>query len=179
MVDKSKFRDILACQLASSRYGVRLLNLISHVFAAGGHEKQGPFSLRAPTEVRLNFSFSPGRFLFSMHASLLLPVRGFREFLHYLHLFILFLFFLSATQSLRVIVDMGVMVMKEYSTLPRLPELESHHHMQFNLLSRTLNRFKYSYLTLIILFKININKLFAHSAFNNRKLTLIILNNLV
>ena len=39
--------------------------------------------------------------------------------------------------------------------------LESHHQMQFDIIAWTLNGFKYSYLTLIILF--NIIHLFAHS----------------
>ena len=32
--------------------------------------------------------------------------------------------------------DLGVMAMKGYFTLPRAPELESHHHIQFSVIPR-------------------------------------------
>ena len=39
---------------------------------------------------------------------------------------------------------------------PETPELQPHHQMQFNVISRSLNSFKYCYLALIILFNIEI-----------------------
>ena len=52
------------CRLASSRHGVRLVNLISHVFAANGRVKRHPFYATVESEVRSNFSFTQGWFLF-------------------------------------------------------------------------------------------------------------------
>ena len=39
--------------------------------------------------------------------------------------------------TLQVKVDLGVMAIEEYSTLPRRPELEFHHPMKFNVILRT------------------------------------------
>ena len=39
--------------------------------------------------------------------------------------------------SFRVREDLGVMAIKRYSILPRVPDQESHHWMQFNVLART------------------------------------------
>ena len=46
--------------------------------------------------------------------------------------------------------DLEVMVMKGYSKFPKYPGMEHHPQMQFNVMPRTLNAFKYFYLTLII-----------------------------
>ena len=46
-------------------------------------------------------------------------------------------------------VDMKIMLMKL-----KTPEMEPHNQMQFNVIPNTLNGFKYSYLTLKILFNI-------------------------
>ena len=40
--------------------------------------------------------------------------------------------------SFQVRVDLGIMAMKEYSTLPRSLELELLHQMQFSIIPRTL-----------------------------------------
>ena len=42
--------------------------------------------------------------------------------------------------ALQVRVDQGIMLMKEYSTLPKPSGLESHHQMQFSVICRTLVR---------------------------------------
>ena len=67
VVDKFKFRVVifsdvfmmfvLACWFASNRHSVRLLSLISYVFAASNCVKEGLFCLKCPAEVRSNFSF--------------------------------------------------------------------------------------------------------------------------
>ena len=55
---------VSAFRLASNRLGIRLLIQISHVFAASSRVKKNPFSQKGSAEIRLNFSFSGGRFLF-------------------------------------------------------------------------------------------------------------------
>ena len=72
------------CLLASSRHGVRLLNLISQVFAGSGHMKEGPFSAMVEAEVRLNYYFAQIR-PFSRYASFQLPVRGLCELFFSIH----------------------------------------------------------------------------------------------
>ena len=52
---------VSAFWLARSRHGVKLLNLISRIFATYRYVEKGLFSLRGTAEVRLNFSFSLGR----------------------------------------------------------------------------------------------------------------------
>ena len=47
--------------------------------------------------------------------------------------------------------------------IPQTPRLEPHHQMQFTVISKTINGFKYYYQTLIILF--NIIHLFTHRWF--------------
>ena len=39
--------------------------------------------------------------------------------------------------TLWIRMDLGVMAMKGYSTLPKLPELKPYHQMQFSVISRT------------------------------------------
>ena len=44
------------CRLASNRHGVRLPNLISHMFTASGRVKEHPFCLKGTAEARSNFA---------------------------------------------------------------------------------------------------------------------------
>ena len=78
--------------LASSRFGIRLRNLISHVFAASDCMKERPFSAIVEAEVWSNFLFAQDS-SFSGHALPPLPVGGFWKFLHFLNLFY-FIYFL-------------------------------------------------------------------------------------
>ena len=45
-------------------------------------------------------------------------------------------------QSPRIRVDLGVIAMKEYFTLPRFPEVSLYHEMPFIVIPRTLEKFK-------------------------------------
>ena len=53
-----------SCRLDSSRHEIRLLILISYVFTPSGHVIECLFSATVEPEVRSNFSFVQGRFLF-------------------------------------------------------------------------------------------------------------------
>ena len=108
MVDKSKFKVVIsngvffmmlvsACLFASSRHGVRVLNLVNHVFAASDRVKECPLSLKGLAEVRISSFLRDGSFF--AYALPLLPVDGFWEFLHLVkcisfYLFSLFVFFI-------------------------------------------------------------------------------------
>ena len=71
-------------------------------------------------------------------------------------------YFYHSGLPLRARVDLGAVAIKGYSTFPKAPALlEPQHQMEFNVVPRTLNNFKYCFLILIILF--NIIHSFAHS----------------
>ena len=79
------------CQLASSRHGVRLIKLISHM-------KECSFCAMGEAEVRSDFSFVMGWSFFSKHSkSFQIPVSGLWKLLHSLNLFyfIYFIFLFS------------------------------------------------------------------------------------
>ena len=89
------------CRLASSRYGIRLLYLISYVFAVSGRVKVSPFCLKGTAEVRSNFSFSQGRFLFPLMRSLYFLSWGSRNYCTFSICFIYFLFLVTTDYLIR------------------------------------------------------------------------------
>ena len=71
--------------------------------------------------------------------------------------------------------NLRVLIMKEYFTFHKTPRLEPNHQMQFNVIPRTVNSFKYCYLPLIILFLFPCIQLNGFKYYN---LILIIISNI-